>query len=412
MTSFITLKEEILDHNLCTSCGLCAAVCPKGLLSMSSDSVPLPIFQGIEELAMDSCGSCTLCTEVCPGYDTGVMESELRIFGRNRSESERWTGVYISTYQLSAADPDILGRAAAGGAGTILAITALEEKVADAVIVVGRDEEKPWVPKAFIADSVDKIIECAQTSYCITPNLHLLNDSRYERIGIIGVPCQIQGINKLLNLPEDTPTSFLASKVAFTIELGCASNTSLAGTEHLIAGILGVQLEDVLFMRYREGEYPGQFVVRTRDGKEHSLPFYRLVEEFKTFKTFRCLSCPDWWSGIADISISDGDPNIFDSSKTGVSVKASSTVMVRTAMGAKLIELARRRNAIELVDYTFDNNLGLERKRQRYRSYAAQGDRKIPLAPGRDMKYSQILSDDEVIRNGIGTEQNRTAHKI
>lgn len=221
-----------------------------------------------------------------------------------------------------------------------MAITALEEKVADAVIVVGRDEEKPWVPKAFIADSVDKIIECAQTSYCITPNLHLLNDSRYERIGIIGVPCQIQGINKLLNLPEDTPASFLASKVAFTIELGCASNTSLAGTEHLIAGILGVQLEDVLFMRYREGEYPGQFVVRTRDGKEHSLPFYRLVEEFKKFKTFRCLSCPDWWSGIADISISDGDPNIFDSSKTGVSVKASSTVMVRTAMGAKLIELA------------------------------------------------------------------------
>lgn len=114
MTSFITLKEEILDHNLCTSCGLCAAVCPKGLLSMSSDSVPLPIFQDIEELAIDSCGSCTLCTEVCPGYDTGVMESELRIFGRNRSESERWTGVYISTHQLSAADPDILGRAAAG----------------------------------------------------------------------------------------------------------------------------------------------------------------------------------------------------------------------------------------------------------------------------------------------------------
>lgn len=412
MTSFITLKEEILDHDLCTSCGLCAAVCPKGLLSMSTNSVPLPIFQGLEELAKDSCGSCTLCTEVCPGYDTGVMESELRIFGRNRSEQERWTGVYISTHQLTASDPDILGRAAAGGAGTTLAITALEENIADAVIVVGRDEDKPWVPKAFVVDSAEKIIECAQTSYCITPNLHLLNDSRYERIGIIGVPCQIQGINKLLNLPESAASNYLAKKVAFTIELGCASNTSLAGTEHLIAGILGIQLADVQFMRYREGEYPGQFVVRTRDGREHSLPFYRLVEEFKKFKTFRCLSCPDWWSGIADISISDGDPNIFDSSRTGASVKASSTVMVRTAMGAKLIELAKRRNAIELVDYKFDNNLGLERKRQRYRSYAAKGDRKIPLAPGRDVKYSQILSDDEVIRNGIGTEQNRATNKI
>ncbi|MNC36651.1 hypothetical protein D3C75_851850 [compost metagenome] len=71
-----------------------------------------------------------------------------------------------------------------------------------------------------------------------------------------------------------------------------------------------------------------------------------------------------------------------------------------------------RRNAAKLVDYTFDNNLGLERKRQRYRSYAAMGDRRIPLAPGRDMDYSQILSDDEVIRIGIGTKQGRAAGQV
>ncbi|OKP98071.1 Coenzyme F420 hydrogenase/dehydrogenase, beta subunit C-terminal domain [Paenibacillus sp. P46E] len=412
MTSFFTLKEEILDLSLCTSCGLCASVCPQGLLAMNGDSVPLPVFQGMESQAVDTCGSCNLCSEVCPGYDTGVMESERRIFGRNRSELERWTGIYLSTYQLSAADPEILGRAAAGGAATILAITALEENLADAVIVVGRDQERPWVPKAYLADSVDRIIECAQTSYCITPNLDLLKDGRYDKIGIIGVPCQIQGINKLLNLPEHLPSSMLAGKVAFTIELGCASNTSLGGTEHLITEILGIDLADVVFMRYREGQYPGQFVVRTRQGQEHYLPFYRLVEEFKKFKTFRCLACPDWWSGVADISISDGDPNIFDSSKAGVSAKASSTVMVRTRTGADLLALALRRNAVELVDYIFENNLGLERKRQRYRSYAAKGDRRIPLAPGRDMDYSQILSDDEVIRIGIGTEQGRATGQV
>lgn len=411
MTSFITLKEEILDLSLCASCGLCAAVCPQGLLAMNGDSISLPVFQGLESQAADTCGSCNLCSEVCPGYDTGVMESERRIFGRNRSELERWTGIYLSTCQLSAADPEILGRAAAGGAGTILAVTALEEKLADAVIVVGRDKERPWVPKAYLADSVDRIIECAQTSYCITPNLDLLQDRRYDKIGIIGVPCQIQGIHKLLNLPEHSPSTVLADKVAFTIELGCASNTSLGGTEHLITEILGIDLADVVLMKYREGEYPGQFMVRTRQGQEHYLPFYRLVEEFKKFKTFRCLACPDWWSGLADISISDGDPNIFDSSREGISAKASSTVMVRTKTGANLLELAVRRNAVKLFDYTFENNLGLERKRQRYRSYAAMGDRRIPLAPGRDMDYSQILSDDEVIRIGIGTKQGRaTGH--
>ncbi|WP_036705989.1 4Fe-4S binding protein, partial [Paenibacillus graminis] len=100
MTSFITLKEEIIDLSLCASCGLCAAVCPQGLLAMNGDSVSLPVFQGLEGQAADTCGSCNLCSEVCPGYDTGVMESERRIFGRNRSELERWTGIYLSTHQL------------------------------------------------------------------------------------------------------------------------------------------------------------------------------------------------------------------------------------------------------------------------------------------------------------------------
>ncbi|OXM17467.1 Coenzyme F420 hydrogenase/dehydrogenase, beta subunit C-terminal domain [Paenibacillus herberti] len=412
MTSFIRLKEEILDHELCTSCGLCAAVCPGGFVSMSADTVSLPVFRESLERSREICLDCSLCSDVCPGYDTGMLESELRIFGRNRSEEERWTGINQSTYQLTTTNQDVLKRVAAGGAGTTLAITALEEQIADAVIVVGRDREQPWVPKAYVADSPQAIIECAQTSYSLTPNLDLLNDPRYERVGIIGVPCQIQGINKLLNLPESSAASPLARKVAFTIELGCASNTSRAGTEHLITEILGIPLEKVVYMRYREGEYPGQFVVRTDEGEEYTLPFYRLVEEFKKFKTFRCLSCADWWSGIADISISDGDPNIFDSSKNGKSVKPSSTVMVRTDTGKRLIEAALRRGAIELTDYVFSNNLGLERKRQRYRSYVERGDRKIPLAPGSDSKYSRILTDEEVIQNGIGSEQGEPVRNL
>ncbi|WP_345940175.1 4Fe-4S binding protein, partial [Paenibacillus riograndensis] len=54
MTSFITLKEEIIDLSLCASCGLCAAVCPQGLLAMNGDSVSLPVFQGLESQAEDT----------------------------------------------------------------------------------------------------------------------------------------------------------------------------------------------------------------------------------------------------------------------------------------------------------------------------------------------------------------------
>ncbi|MGF7046004.1 coenzyme F420 hydrogenase subunit beta [Paenibacillus sp. DS2015] len=379
---------------------------------MSDDAVPLPLFQDHISKSLDICGTCNLCSDICPGFDTETTESELRIFGRNRVEEERWVGIYRSTHQLATKNHQIIDKVAAGGAGTILAITALEENIVDAMIVVGRDEERPWIPKAYITDSIEKVIECAQSSYCITPNLELLKDPRYHRVGIIGVPCQIQGVNKLLNLPGDSNAAALAEKVVFTMELGCASNTSSAGTEHLITEILNVNLDDVVYMRYRDGAYPGKFVVRTKDGIEHSLPFYRLVEEFKKFKTFRCLSCADWWSGLADISIADGDPNIFDSSRTEKSSKPTSTIMVRTEMGERLIRLALQNDSIELFPYVFENNLGLERKRQRYRSYAENSSRKIPLPPGGDMMYSEIMSDDEVIKNGIGTENNRTSNLV
>lgn len=404
MASFLNLKENILDQDLCTSCSLCVAACPRELLAMSDSAAPLPVFRANPGEAADICRDCNLCSEVCPGYDTGTKQSELRIFGRNRTEEERWVGIHQGVYQLAATDREIVGKAAAGGAGTVLAITALEERLADAVIVAGRDEERPWIPKAYITDSIDKVLECAQSSYCLTPNLELLKDPRFEKIGVIGMPCQIQGVQKLLNLEGNAEAARLAGKIAFTLELGCASSTTRAGTEHLITDILNLDLEDVVYMRYRDGEYPGKFVVKTKDGTTHALPFYRLVEEFKKFKTFRCLTCPDWWSGIADISIADGDPNIFDSSKTGKPSKPASTVMIRTETGSRLIRLAREKSYIELYPYVFENNLGLERKRQRYRSYAATSTRIIPLPSGADVGYSKIMSDDEVIARGIGME--------
>jgi coenzyme F420 hydrogenase subunit beta len=50
-------------------------------------------------------------------------------------------------------------------------LTALRSGLADAVIVVGRDAQRPWVPAALITDSEDEVIRCGQTSYCLTPNL-------------------------------------------------------------------------------------------------------------------------------------------------------------------------------------------------------------------------------------------------
>ena len=297
---------------------------------------------------------------------------------------------------LTSTNPRVLAGAAAGGAGTTLMLTALRSGLADAVIVVGRDAQRPWVPAALITDSEDEVIRCGQTSYCLTPNLQLLRDPRFKRIALIGVPCEVQAVRKMQNLD---PLPEVAEKIVLAVEIACASSTKLAGTEFLITEKLGIKLHDVAEMRYREGEYPGQFTVKTREGMRKSLPFFEVVDEFKRHKTHRCLVCGDWWSGLADVSISDGDPNIYASSQSGAKPPRQSIVMTRTEQGEKIVQAAVRLGLATVTPRPFvaEENLGLQRKRFRYASFAEGMPNRVPTPPVDYEETETLLSDTEVI---------------
>ena len=392
--SFLDLKREILDQDMCTRCGACVAVCEPGFLEMGDDGLPVPL------MAPESmpCGTCSLCLDVCPGKDTATPRSEMSIFGRTRTPDERWTGIYRQSLVLTSNNPRVLSGAAAGGAGTTLMLTALRSGLADAVIVVGRDPNRPWVPQAIITNNEEEVIRCGQTSYCLTPNLQLLRDPRFKRIALIGMPCEIQAVRKMQNID---PMPEVAAKVVLAVEIACASSTKRAGTEFLITGKLGLRLEDVAEMRYREGEYPGMFSVKTRDGGHHTVPFFECVDEFKRFKTHRCLACGDWWSGIADVSISDGDPNIYATSQSGAKPPRQSTVMTRTEVGEKIVQAAVELGLASVRSRPFmaDNNLGLQRKRFRYASYAKSMPNRVPAPPVDYEEKHALLSDDDVINS-------------
>jgi coenzyme F420 hydrogenase subunit beta len=393
--TFAELRDSVLAADLCASCGACVAVCPDDVLTISADR---PVPELTPGAAADACGSCTLCTDVCPGRDTAVPESELRLFGRTRTVEERWTGIVRTTYSAQAAEPRVKEAASAGGAATALLVSALKRGDIEAALVIGRDTERPWVPVPRLATTVDEIVSCAQATYCITPNLQLLRDAPYERIGVVGLACQIEAVNRMRNLPEQPA---VADRIAFTVEIGCASNTRREGTEHLIENRLGLPLVDVTGMKYRAGEYPGEFTVWDREGARHSLPFHELVLEFKKFKTYRCLACPDWWSGLADVSIADGDPNIFRTSRETERTEKASLLITRTERGQELVDAAVAHGDLRVTEETFlpEESLGLQRKRHRYANYAAQGPGRVPEPPVAGEKLERPLDDDELIES-------------
>jgi coenzyme F420 hydrogenase subunit beta len=396
--SYAELSKSVLEASLCTSCGACVAVCPQDVLTISPDQ---PIPELVPGATSDGCGSCTLCVDICPGRETAVPLSEVRIFGYPRSAEQRWTGIVRATYSARATDPAVAAAASAGGAATGLLVSALRRGQIDAALVIGRDDERPWVPVPRLATTAEEIIECAQASYCLTPNLQILLNAPYERVGIVGLACQIEAVNRMRNLPEPPP---VVQKIAFTIEIGCASSTRREGTEYLIEDRLRLPLVEVTRMKYRAGTYPGEFTVWDREDRAHSLPFHELVTEFKKFKTFRCLACPDWWSGLADVSIADGDPNIFRTSRDGTRTEKTSLLITRTDAGQILVDEAVRHGDLLVTEAEFipEQSLGLQRKRHRYTSYAAKYPGAVPTAPVDEVEVVRPLADDELIESMSG----------
>lgn len=69
-------RLEILDKEACDMCGLCAAICPTGALSLSGD-------EAVESLGfnMSSCIGCDMCRQVCKsnaiGYAADIRLCEL-----------------------------------------------------------------------------------------------------------------------------------------------------------------------------------------------------------------------------------------------------------------------------------------------------------------------------------------------
>ena len=55
-----------LNFERCKGCSLCIDACPKGILKMQSEKLNKSGYYTIECTDQDACTSCTLCAVMCP----------------------------------------------------------------------------------------------------------------------------------------------------------------------------------------------------------------------------------------------------------------------------------------------------------------------------------------------------------
>ena len=294
---FESLQEDVIRTNLCTACGTCIGVCPKGSLEFDVD-MEEPVLTG-------DCNGCGICYAACPGADIPLPQLDRFLFSRERRVDSELLGIFTNLRKGYATDSSIRKNATSGGCTTALLVYALEKGLIDGAIVAGTDPKCPWRPTPILATTKAEVLAASQSKYALVPNNILLQEverRNLNKVCVVGLPCHIEGIRKM---QMSGKSNKLASRIKYTIGLLCAMNRSYKATEHVIKSTTNKPLNSIAKYEYRGGPESQDCVITFRDGSTEIVPKTIILETMDIIPRDRCKECWDFSSELADISVGD-----------------------------------------------------------------------------------------------------------
>jgi len=316
------LEEKVLGSNLCAGCGACLSLCPY-LRSRKGRVVKLD--------------NCNLeegrCFAYCPRTEVDLDKVYSKIFGKSYEEIE--LGPIRRIVMARAKDPIWRKKAQTGGVVSSLIDFALRKGIIQAGVLTPRDGD--LLPQGRILTSRKGILSCAGSSYISGPTLEALNRGPWkgeERIGIVGLPCQVLAVARMKTstLEKKTPID----RVDLVIGLFC----TWALDYKLFTVFLHERVGSHSIKKLNITPPPERILEVTAGGKLHQIP----VDDIRAFIRPSCRVCLDMTAELSDISVG-----------TVEGKEGWNTVIVRTATGENLLKEAKKTGVIETRPLPKDN---------------------------------------------------------
>lgn len=70
------MKQVEFNEERCKSCGLCASVCPKKIISISEDKINSKGYRPAQVKEPDKCIGCAFCATICPDAAITIIDKE------------------------------------------------------------------------------------------------------------------------------------------------------------------------------------------------------------------------------------------------------------------------------------------------------------------------------------------------
>lgn len=224
-------------------------------------------------------------------------------------------------------DPGWKGRAQNGGTVSALVDLAIREGMIQAAVLTRRNAY--LLPQGFIAREKKEILECAGSSYISGPTLEAFNRGPWQdgdRIGIVGLPCQILAAARMRVSPMEQRTPI--HRIGITIGLFC----TWALSYQPFVFFLGDRFPERSISRLDISPPPERLLHVVAGGE----PFRFSLEEIRPFIRAGCRVCFDMTSEFSDLSVGSVEGK-----------EGWNTVVLRTARGEELAALAESKGLIE-----------------------------------------------------------------
>lgn len=284
--------QKVSDALMCSNCGACEAICPKNAICFQTTSVGR-MYASVN----DSCIDCGLCTKVCPSLDDTLY----------KTFADKYIGNINDVYIGRATEQQIFENSQSGGICTALLSYLLSTQKIDAAIVCKMIEGETPIIKSMIATKPEDLYDSQKSCYTPVDMLSALKDTRrYKSIAIVGLPCHIQGVEKLIK------TSGKYANIKYKIGLIC--DRTLCSTIQNVMVSYCTEGKAKIEWRKKNFSRNGIFypyktapvMISYGKNKEYILPnTYRFALK-DMFTAPRCRVCYDKLNTFADIVV--GDP--------------------------------------------------------------------------------------------------------
>jgi coenzyme F420 hydrogenase subunit beta len=351
--------KDIVQENLCSSCGVCAGFCPSDALSMKVDGNGDLVPRVDNERCIDK---CHLCLDICP-FSKGVhnpRDKNIELFSNDpKAKYDKNIGWYIKAVAGFRLDEKMREVSASGGLATWCLEKLLSRGIVTraAVVRFAKNSERGFF-EFYSASTINELRNSSGSIYHpveISGIIKEISSDKQKCWAIIGVPCLCSAIRNV---------GHLQNRIPFVFGLACGMYQNTFYTEMLLSKS-GVDRRNLVAIEYRRKSNsgpPSDYLFRGTDnlqnGKEipyHKLPYYLGKNAY--FRQNACNYCMDVFSETADACFMDAWlPDYFNEPQ------GTSLVIIRNSKIGELLKQGQSNGEISIKEIGSEQTTASQRE--------------------------------------------------